>query len=154
MPERGVFGNDRPVPPAEHSVLVGWCDNEQQLDWIRRTGLYNFRAGSRRGSIRLAPSITEARHLLLHGHGNKAWSGLWRIKKRGPRIFTAEELLRNGYPCRPDPDAIYAVFDVEPDPFYSDWKWDYARLPERNTAFASAEPFSVSLVSVLGTHHV
>jgi hypothetical protein len=154
MPERDVLGIERPVPPAEHSVLVGWCDSEQQLDWIRRTGLYNFRAGHRRGSIRLEPAITEARHLLLHGHGNKAWPGLWRIKKRGPRIFTAEELLRKGYPCSPDPEVIYAVFDVEPDPFYHGWKWDYARLPGRKAAFAAAEPFSVSLVGVFSMHHV
>jgi hypothetical protein len=154
MPERDVLGIERPVPPAEHSVLVGWCDSEQQLDWIRRTGLYNFRAGHRRGSIRLEPAITEARHLLLHGHGNKAWPGLWRIKKRGPRIFTAEELLRKGYPCSPDPEVIYAVFDVEPDPFYHGWRWDYAKLPGRKAAFAAAEPFSVSLVAVLGAHRV
>jgi hypothetical protein len=146
--------HERPVPPAEHSVLVGWCESEHQLDWIRRTGLYNFRAGLRRGSIRLEPAIADARHLLLHGHGNKAWPGLWRIKKRGPRIFTAEELLRNGYPSSPDPEVIYAVFDVEPDSFYSGWKWDYAKLPGRKAGLASAEPFAVSLVSVLAVHRI
>lgn len=152
IPERDIVENERTVPPAEHAVLVGWCDSEQQLDWIRRTGLYNFRAGLRRGSIRLEPAIAGARHILLHGHGSKAWPGLLRIKKRGPRIFTAEELLRNGYPSSPDPEVIYAVFDVEPDSFYNDWKWDYARLPGKKAAFASAEPFAVSLVSVLAVH--
>lgn len=149
LPERDAIEYERAVPPAEHSVLVGWCDSEQQLGWIRRTGLYNFRAGRRRGSIRLEPSIADSRHLLLHGEGNKAWPGLWRIKKRGPRIFTAEELLRNGYPVTPDPDVIYAVFDVEPDSFYSGWKWDFPKLYGKKTGFASAEPFSVSLISVL-----
>ena len=146
--------NERPVPPAEHSVLVGWCESEEQLDWIRRTGLYNFRAGLRRGSIRLEPAIADSRHLLLHGQGNRAWPGLWRIKKRGPRIFTAEEPLRNGYTARPDPEAIYAVFDVEPDSFYSGWKWDFARLPGKQTGVASAEPFAVSLVDVLSVHQL
>jgi hypothetical protein len=154
LPERDAVGYERPVPPAEHSVLVGWCDNEKQLNWIRRIGLYNFRAGLRRGSIRLEPAIADARHLLLHGHGNKAWAGLWRIKNRGPRIFTAEELTRNGYPSSPDPDVIYAVFDVEPDSFYNDWKWDYAKLSGKKAAFASAEPFAVSLVRLLGVHRV
>jgi hypothetical protein len=154
VPERDGVENERPVPLAEHSVLVGWCDSEQQLDWIQRTGLYNFRAGLRRGSIRLEPAIADARHILLHGHGNKAWPGLWRIKKRGPRIFTAEELRRNGYPSSPDPEVIYAVFDIEPDTFYNGWKWDYAKLPGKKDAFASAEPFAVSLVSVLATHCV
>jgi hypothetical protein len=154
LPERETFGNERPVPPAEHSVLVGWCDSEQQLDWIRRTGLYNFRAGLRRGSIRLEPVIADARHLLLHGQGNKAWPGLWRVKHRGPRIFTADELLKRGYPSVPDPEVIYAVFDVEPDFFYKDWNWEYAKLPGKNIGLASAEPFAVSLVSVLAMHRV
>ena len=152
IPEKDAVENERPVPPAEHSVLVGWCDSEHQLEWIRRAGLYNFRAGLRRGSIRLEPSIADARHLLLHGHGNKAWPGLWRIKRRGPRIYTAEELVRNGYPSEPDVDVIYAVFDVEPDSFYIGWKWDYAKLTGKKTAFASAEPFAVRLVDVLSVH--
>jgi len=154
MPERDAIGNERPVTPAEHSVLVGWCDSESHLNWIRRTGLYNFRAGLRRGSLRLEPAIADARHLLLHGKNNQAWPGLWRIKKRGPRIFTAGELVKHGYPSTPDPEAIYAVFDVEPDSFYHGWKWDYARLPGQKPAFASAEPFAVSLVQVLGVHHI
>ncbi len=154
LPERDTVDHERPVPPTEHSVLVGWCDNEQHLDWIRRSGLYNFRAGLRRGSIRLEPAIADARHLLLHGHGSKAWPGLWRIKKRGPRIFTAEELLRHGYPSNPDPEVIYAVFDVELDSFYDSWKWDYAKLPGKKAGFASAAPFAVSLVDVVGVHRV
>jgi len=154
FPERDVVENERPIPPAEHSVLVGWCDNEQQLDWVRRVGLYNFRAGLRRGSIRLEPAIADARHLLLHTQGNKAWPGLWRIKKRGPRIFTAEELLRQGYPSKPDSDVIYAVFDVEPDPFYTGWNWDYARLPGKKVSIASGEPFAVRLLDVLATHRL
>jgi hypothetical protein len=154
IPERDAFENERPVPPMEHSVLVGWCENEKQLDWILRTSLYNFRAGFRRGSIRLEPAIADARHLLLHGRGNRVWPGLWRIKKRGPRIFTAEELLRNGYPSSPNPEVIYAVFDVEPDSFYKGWRWDYAKLVGKKTGFASAEPFAVSLVSVLGALRV
>lgn len=152
IPEREAAINERSVPPAEHSVLVGWCDGEQQLAWIRRSGLYNFRAGHRRGSIRLEPAIADARHILLHGHGSRAWPGLWRIKKRGPRIFTAEDLLRSGYPTQPDTDVIYAVFDVEPDSFYTDWKWEYANLPGKKSAYASAEPFAVSLVNVLSVH--
>ena len=152
LPERDTEENERPVPPAEHSVLVGWCESEQQLDWMRRSGLYNFRAGLRRGSIRLEPAIADARHLLLHTHGGQALPGLWRIKKRGPRIFTAEELLRHGYPSNPDPEMIYAVFDLEPDDFYAGWNWDYKKLPGKRAVFASAEPFAVRLVDVLSVH--
>jgi hypothetical protein len=50
--------------------------------------------------------------------------------------------------------VIYAVFDVEPDFFYKDWNWEYAKLPGKNIGLASAEPFAVSLVSVLAMHRV
>lgn len=149
LPERDAESGQRATPPAEHPVLIGWCDGPAQLEWILKSGLYNLRAGSRRGSVRLDPAITAARHLLLHAAGGNALPGLWRIKVLGPRIFTAAELLRTGYPSNPDPDAIYAVFDVEVDTFYSEWKWDYSRLAGRKEGRASAAPFAVSLAEVL-----
>jgi len=77
--------------------------------------------------------------------------GIWSFKSR---IFTAGELVKHGYPATPDPEAIYAVFDVEPDSFYHGWKWDYANLPGKKPAFASAEPYAVSLVQVLAVHRL
>ena len=151
LPEREDEGT-RAVPPLEHPVLVGWCDGPEYFEWYRKTGLYNLRAGSRRGSVRLDPAMAAARHLLLHTKGGNALSGLWKIKVRGPRIFTANELLQKGYPSTPDPNAIYAVFDVEPDSFYLDWKWEYSRLSGRQGARTSAEPFTVSLANVLAVH--
>ena len=98
IPERDAVGG-RLVPPSEHSVLVGWYDNktDKHLAWILSAGLYNFRAGDRTGSIHLEPRIAGAKHLLLHTHGGTAHPGLWRIKTNGPRLFTAEELLRLDY---------------------------------------------------------
>jgi hypothetical protein len=154
FPERDLEETVRSVPPAEHSVLVGWCDSPEHLEWFKKTGLYNLRAGSRQGSVRLEPNIADARHLLLHAKGGKALPGLWRIKKRGPRIFTAEELLRRGYPSQPDSDAIYAVFDVEPDTFYQNWGWDYTALRGRKPGYASAQPFAVSLVDIMAIHQL
>lgn len=78
--------------------------------------------------------------------------GLFRIKQRGPRVFTGEDLLKRGYPSQPSPEVIYAVFDVEPDQFYADWPWDYALLKQRKTGIHSAEPFAVSLSEILATH--
>jgi len=89
---------------------------------------------------------------MLHTHGGKALPGLWRIKVRGPRIFTADELVQNKYPSDPDQNAIYAVFDIELDTFYKGWEWDYSKLKGRKTGHSSAEPFAVSLIDVLATH--
>ena len=68
---------------------------------------------------------------------------MWSFKSR---IFTAGELVKHAYPATPAPEAIYAVFDVETDSFYQDWKWDYARLPGKKPAFASAEPSALTFL--------
>lgn len=156
IPERDIATGKRLVPPSEHSVLVGWYENEddRHLKWILSSGLYNFRAGDRNGSIRLEPRIAGAKHLMLHTHGGHAHPGLWRIKRSGPRLFTAEELLRLGYPpsLNPKADAIYAVYDVEPDGAYAGWKWDYSSLRGKKDGHQSAKPFAVSLAEVLAVH--
>ena len=154
VPERESEAGLRSTPPAYHPVLVGWCESDEQLAWIRKSGLYNFRAGTRRGSIRLEPDIAGARHLLLHSQGSKALPGMFRIKQRGPRVFTGNELLRHGYPLQPSHDAIYAVFDVEPDAFYAGWEWRYEHLARRKSGVQSAEPFAVTLAEVLAIHRI
>jgi hypothetical protein len=158
IPERDAVTGGRLVPPSEHSVLVGWYENadESHIEWILSSALYNFRAGDRTGSIRLEPGIAGARHLLLHTNGGYAHPGLWRIKNAGPRLFTADELLRAGYPPALDPktDAIYAVYDVEPDKAYSGWNWDFASLRGKREGRQSAKPFSVSLADVLAIHKI
>ena len=79
---------------------------------------------------------------------------MFRIKQRGPRVFTGSELVKHGYPLQPSPDAIYAVFDVEPDAFYEGWAWRYELLKGKKTGPQSAEPFAVSLAAVLAIHCV
>lgn len=49
------------------------------------------------------------------------------------------------YPRQSASDSIYAVFDVAKENFYSDWTWDYSKLPGRRTGRKSAEPFAVTL---------
>src|SRR5665213_2098305 len=150
IPERDGMTGGRLVPPSEHSILVGWYENADasHLDWILSSAMYNFRAGDRAGSIRLEPGIAGARHLLLHSYGGYAHPALWRIKNAGPRLFTADELLKAGYPpaLDPHPDAIYAVYDVEPDEAYSGWKGNLATLRGKKAGRQSAMPFAVTLV--------
>ena len=74
---------------------------------------------------------------------------MFRIKQRGPRVFTGNELLKHGYPLQPSHDAIYAVFDVEPDAFYAGWEWRYEHLARRKSGLQSAEPFAVTQAEVL-----
>lgn len=86
--------------------------------------------------------------------GSRALPGMFRIKQRGPRVFTGNELLKHGYPLQPSHDAIYAVFDVEPDAFYAGWEWRYEHLARRKSGVQSAEPFAVTLAEVLAIHRI
>ena len=53
--------------------------------------------------------------------------GLWRLKVPGYKVFTADDLVRTGYPGAASGE-IYAVFEVEEDPEWRNREWDGQRL--------------------------
>jgi predicted component of viral defense system (DUF524 family) len=80
-------------------VLVGYYRTEDQLDWIRETGCYNFRADMRRrGALKMDSRTAGARYLLLHGPGEKESSKLYKLNGKGPRVSLRSQLLEEGYP--------------------------------------------------------
>lgn len=98
LAERDVMGGeDRALPPAEHSVVIAWYDSPAQLDWTYREGFANVRLGRRRGSWRIPPDIASARHLLLRTHGGVVAPGLFALRTPGYQVFTANDLLKSGY---------------------------------------------------------
>jgi hypothetical protein len=147
--ERDISSGLRSIPVSEHQVIVAWCHGEEFVDWYRRAGLYNLRAGTRLGSVRLDPELAGARHVLLHGKNGKAFPGLLKITNRGPRIFTGKELASKGYPKEVSSEDIYAVFNVESDSFYSGWEWDFSALASRKKGRSSGQAFTASLAEVL-----
>lgn len=147
--EKDATSGLRAIPVSEHQVIVAWCNGDEFHQWYRQSGLYNLRAGTRLGSVRLAPEFAGARHVLLHGKNGKVFPGLLKITNRGPRIFTGNELVAKGYPKKASSEDIYAVFNVEPDSFYSNWEWDFAALANRKKGRSSAQPFTACLAEVL-----
>lgn len=147
--EKDASSGLRSIPVSEHQVIIAWCNGDEFNDWYRQSGLYNLRAGTRLGSVRLDPEFAGAHHVLLHGKNGKVFPGLLKITNRGPRIFTGKELVAKGYPKDADPEDIYAVFNVEPDSFYSGWEWDFTALANRKKGRSSAQPFTASLAEVL-----
>lgn len=147
--EKDVSSGLRSIPVSEHQVIVAWCHGDEFSNWYRQSGLYNLRAGTRSGSVRLDPEFAGALHVLLHGKNGKAFPGLLKITNGGPRIFTGKELVAKGYPKDASSEDIYAVFNVEPDSFYSNWEWDFAALASRKKGRSSAQPFTASLAEVL-----
>ena len=126
MPE--PVGNNRGFMPDETWVILGYVKNDKQLEWIRKTGLYNFRTGTQNGSVRLSRNLVSSRYLLLHAHGESI--EFIKLADEGPRVFRRSDLLRMGYPPSDDEekkkDDIYIVYCLNPEqtePEWAQYKW-------------------------------
>lgn len=126
MPE--PVGNNRGFMPDETWVILGYVKNDKQLEWIRKTGLYNFRTGTQNGSVRLSRNLVSSRYLLLHAHGESI--EFIKLADEGPRVFRRSDLLRMGYPPSDDEekkkDDIYIVYRLEPkltEPEWAQYNW-------------------------------
>jgi len=141
MPE---WGKGARVPPAaETYVLHGWYNGEEHLEWVKSSGVYNYRTGAGRGSLRLHESVTGARYLLVHGEGQYRRGGqLFRIVSNGPRVISRETLAGKGYPGAGS-QPYYLVFDVEPldggDPLVA-YDWDLRLIDSIDDRRGSALP--------------
>lgn len=148
IPEYETKSKRRHAPPAETSVLVGWCKDEKHLKWIRQSKLYNFRMDTAPGSLRLKPEIAGAKYLLLHGAGANALPGLFRITSDGPRVISKDALIKKGYPHEPNHDH-YLISDVEEIAEFQGYEWDYKKLASKQEGRMSAWPYHVSLAELM-----
>ncbi|MBQ8485575.1 MAG: DUF2357 domain-containing protein [Bacteroidaceae bacterium] len=131
MPE--PTGDNRDFLPDETWVVLGYVKNDKQLEWIRKTGLYNFRTGTQNGSVRLSRNLVSSRYILLHAHGKSL--EFIRLADEGPRIFRRSDLLRMGYPPSEDEekkkDDIYIVYRLEPEhtePEWAQYNWNISEV--------------------------
>jgi predicted component of viral defense system (DUF524 family) len=148
LPELDVFGEAyRALPPAEHHVVVAWYDSPEQLEWTKAKGIANVRLGNRKGTWRVPPEISSARHLLLRTHKGVVAPGLWRLKKAGYKVFTDTDLLKAEYP-ETTGGEIYAVFEVEEDQAWKFQDWNGAKIMDVIEAYESSVRYR--LVSNLG----
>jgi len=119
-------------PTQETYVIPAWSKDAGHKDWCEKEGLYNFRAGMARGSLRLNETITGASYLLLRGKGQHNGGGtLYQITSNGPRVLAKDSLEKMGYP---EPSGeFYLVFDIallKPDDPLLNFEWDLGRLPQ------------------------
>jgi len=147
LPE--THGSNRGLLPDETYVLVGYYKKEN-LDWILRTGLYNARADSARGSLRLGPGEAGAKYLLLHTTGETSTGRLLKITETGPRIFSKQTLIDKKYPAAPSQDyyLVYKVEEVQ-DIEFADTRWDITQLSAYKGRRGSALPFAVTLKELM-----
>ena len=151
MPEPA--GDNRDFLPDETWVVLGYVKNDKQLEWIRKTGLYNFRTGTQNGSIRLSQNLVSSRYLLLHAHGESIQ--FVRLADEGPRVFRRSDLLRMGYPPSDNEekkkDDIYIVYRLEPnntEPEWVQYHWQISEVTD-NKGNRSAVPEPVKLSDLM-----
>ncbi len=145
------YGVNRAMIPDETFVLIAYYRKEN-LNWIIKSGLYNARTDSRNGSLRLGPGETGARYLLLHTEKETKSAQLFKIMDRGPRVFSKQQLKKNGYPSEPSQDyyIVYKVKQAQESEFV-DKIWDITKLPGYKPGSASALPFAVTMTELMKT---
>lgn len=148
LPEKETGSARRAPPLAETHVLIGWYKDKAHLDWVLKSGFYNFRMDVERGSLRLKPEVSGAQYLLLHSHKGATSPILLRVSKDGPRVLSRDALKAKGYPGEPS-RPFYLVYDVAPAEGFDGHEWDYRRLPERLHDRQSAEPQTVTLDALM-----
>jgi hypothetical protein len=133
-----------PVPPSDALVLCGFVKNRKHAAWIGDCGLYNVRAGDRRGAVAAEAEILRAPDLVLYGRDLRPM--LWA--RRGPWfVQSREELRRIGYP-QPR-GGVYLCCPVERREDEPEW------LPLLDLAVTGlggdlfGEPFAVSWQQLL-----
>lgn len=142
--------NGEKLIPDETYVLVGFYNTPEQYNWIKK-GKYNFRMGSGNGSLILDKETVSASYLLLHTHGDKSSSNIWKITSRGPKVYSKSNLIKKGYP-NPSQD-YYLVIDIEKvdKSEFNYSEWEFKNLKNYNSGHASAKPFTATLTELIKT---
>ena len=105
---------------------------------------------SNRGSVRLDPLVAGAEYLLIHGQEAIITGNLWRITKRGPRVYTKYKLKKLNYPYEPSQE-YYLIYNVSKDipREFNNVRWDISKLDEYKTGRGSALPFAVTMQELM-----
>ena len=148
MPE--PVGDNRGFMPDETWVILGYVKNDKQLEWIRKSGLYNFRTGTQNGSVRLSRNLVSSRYLLLHAHGESI--EFIKLADEGPRVFRRSDLLSMGYPPSDDEekkkDDIYIVYRLDTEqtePEWAQYKWKISNVTDiKGNQMAVPKPVKLS----------
>lgn len=143
------FNTNRNLIPDDTFVLVGYYKSKHHHEWIKRSGLYNFRMASGTGSLILDKETVSSKYLLLHTSGDKESGDLWKIVSRGPKVYSKDDLIREGYPF-PKHDN-YLVIQIAPvtDIEFKNVNWDFKNLENYSSRRASAFPFTTSLTELM-----
>ncbi|HMS67504.1 MAG TPA: DUF2357 domain-containing protein [Saprospiraceae bacterium] len=147
LPE--TYNINRALLPDDTFVLVGYYKSNMQYNFIKRTGLYNFRMGSGTGSLILDKEMVSSKYLLLHTLGDKNSGDLWKIVSKGPKVYSKEDIINKGYDS--PTQANYLVIQIEPvtDAEFKNVSWDFRKLANYSSGRLSPLPFVTSLSELM-----
>lgn len=142
------INSDR-LNPNETFVIVGFYKSKEQLDWILKNNLYNFRTGTDKGSLSLSNENVNAKYLILHGSGELNTNKIYQLKASGPKIYSQTDLIRKEYP-QPKGE-LYLVYEIEKEVSedFQNVSIDIRKLAKFESHRSSAKPISVTLTEIL-----
>ena len=148
MPESQ--GENRNFLPDETWVVLGDVKDEKHLEWIKKTGLYNFQADTQDGSVRLSPSLVSSRYLLLYKMDRSI--RFLRIAEEGPRVFHRSDLIKMGYPTseheEENMEDIYIVYRIAPEktePEWTQYSWNISDIiPQEGSKQLATKPIKLT----------
>jgi predicted component of viral defense system (DUF524 family) len=146
------YNRNRDLIPDQTYILVGYYNSQDQYKWIQRTRLYNFRMGSKVGSLILDQETVSAKYLLLHTAGDRYSGDLWKIISRGPKVYSKDDMERKGYPKpKKEMQDNYLVIQIEPvtDKEFENVNWNFKKLKNYSIGRASAIPFTATLTELM-----
>lgn len=130
----GLYGEAKDLIQEDVYVLIGYYKNEEHLNWILDSGLYNTRTGTQNGSLALSEKLLGAKYLLLHRAGKSAC--LMKLKS-APRIMTGGDLMKKGYPYESYKERmekynnVYIVFELDKantEKVFESYSWNIKNL--------------------------
>jgi len=143
------FINSEKLHPSETFVIVGFYKSKEQLDWILKNKLYNFRTGTDKGSLPLSNENVNAKYLILHGSEELITNKIFQLNSSGPKILSQNNLIQKGYP---NPKGeLYLVYEIEKEVSqdFQNISIDVRNLSKFESHRNSAKPFTASLTEIL-----
>lgn len=152
LPE--TYGDNRGLLPDDTYVLIGYYKNEEHLNWILKSELYNTRTGTQNGSLPLCKELVGTRYLLLHTNGKSTHF----IKlKENPHILMGSDLDKKSYPYSSEEErekkknTAYIVFKLDKEnteKVFESYSWDIKKL-DLEKGHHQAKPHYMSLSELM-----
>lgn len=112
-----------------------------------------------KGSLELSNEVVNAKYLLLRKNGENEASDLFKIKSKGPKVFSNIQLDKLNYPPSKNPKDYYLSIEIEVvnNREFENVSWKFKELEKYKSLIESEAnpyskvglPFTVSLTELM-----